>query len=103
MRLYHATSIDNADSIEAHGLESNESDKATIAEETLQDTGISGIYGFADISDAEEFGHDNGGEYVIFEFYADRVIDDPEYDAGIAFLAICDENLDAKKIKEVLL
>lgn len=85
MKLFHATSIDNMESIIKNGLTPQTTTKISSENERLlQD----GIFGFITLEDALNFGRDNWyyDDVVVFEFDADEVIDDPEYDGEAKFV-----------------
>jgi|14BtaG_2_1085337.scaffolds.fasta_scaffold130488_1 hypothetical protein len=82
MTLYHATPIENKESIEKHGLSLMVTDKITYCDDQITDEGV---FGFVNIEDAQDFGSDCcGGEYAIFSFETESAIIDPVYD-GEAF------------------
>ena len=98
MKLYHASPVENTESITAVGLMPTDcGTRIHGGEDTLQGKGHFGVYGFASIEDAVDFAQDNGSEYVIFSFVTDglEIIADPEYD-GNAWLAITDESITAE-------
>ena len=82
MKLYHATPTENAESIIESGIFPTDcGTKAHGDTDTLQGKGLTGVYGFRSIEDAELFASDNGNDFVIFSFDCDgETIDDPEYD-----------------------
>lgn len=85
MKLYHATSIENMESIKENGLIPQTTTKISSENSRLlQD----GIFGFVDLEDALSFGRDNWyyDDVVVFEFDADEAIDDPEYDGEAKFM-----------------
>jgi hypothetical protein len=91
MKLYHASPIENKESIINNGLCKMVTDKITLSDEQITDEGI---FGFSDIDSANDFGVDCcGGEYVIFSFDADEVIIDPEYDGNSFFTVSSIKNL----------
>lgn len=103
MKLYHTTKLNNSENINKNGLMAtlvDNSDKVACADNSLQGSGLVGVYGFSDRYDAECFGDDNGGEYAIFEFEAENVIEDVEYDNNVAFLAVGKEIFSVKKVYE---
>ena len=82
MKLYHATSIENKESIENQGLCLMVTDKITYCDDQITEEGV---FGFDNLEAAQNFGTDCcGGEYVIFSFETSKAIIDPEYD-GEAF------------------
>lgn len=86
MVLYHATHIDNADSIRENGINPNATDKISNSKERLLDVGV---FGFVSLDDAVMFIKDNNwhDEYAIFEFEVSEIdlINDPEYDGEAKF------------------
>jgi hypothetical protein len=101
MKLYHATDYENTESIIETGLIPTDGGVKVVDPEraTLQGKGLYGVYGFVSIEDAKVFSNDNYGDGVIFEFDADSVIDDPEFD-GEAKFALCDEPIPAVLVWE---
>ena len=66
MKLYHASPIENKESILNNGLCLMVTDKITLSDEQIQDEGV---FGFDNIDSCHEFGEDCcGGEYAIFSF-----------------------------------
>ena len=98
MKLYHVSPIENEASIKEYGLVPNSTNRPTCKAgngATLQGTNVSGVYGFLDLYDAEDFAINNCGleSNVIVTFDAPEgceVIDDPEYD-GQAVFVVTDE------------
>ena len=83
MKLYHASPIENVESILEDGLCLSVTDKITLSDEQIQDEGV---FGFTDIDSCHEFGEDCcGGEYAIFSFESTINIVDPEYDGEAVF------------------
>jgi len=87
MKLYHATSIDNMDSINANGLVPSITTKISNEKSRILK---SGIFGFTTLKDAKNFGLDNMSydDLVILEIdVKDNIaIDDPEYDGEAKFV-----------------
>jgi len=76
MKLYHATKKENEDNILNNGL---------VATEGMQnDLDEIGVYGFDNLSDALNFGIDQGweNEFDVFSFDVNDAEKDPEYDDG---------------------
>lgn len=83
MKLYHATPVENKESIINNGLCLMVTDKITLSDEQIQDEGV---FGFTNIESCHEFGEDCcSGEYVIFSFESSVNIVDPEYDEVAIF------------------
>jgi hypothetical protein len=101
MKLYHASSIENEESILDVGLFPTDCGSRAHTGESLQGRGLMGIYGFRSLDDCVRFVEDNCGvEYVIFEFDAtdyDTIVD-PEYFDGESLLVVTDEPISATKI-----
>jgi hypothetical protein len=84
MKAFHATPIENKETVIAEGLVAMVTDKITLADEQIC---AEGVFFFCNIEDAEEFGVDCcGGEYAIFSADVDDYILDPEYDGGAIFV-----------------
>ncbi len=99
MKLYHTTALENKDSVLENGLVPQVTDAISGSDDNdrIFETGI---FGFADIKDAVEFGKDNfAGEMAIFEFEADEVIEDPEYDGGVAYFYPATDAVDAELVR----
>jgi len=85
MKLYHATKREKQEYIEWQGtpelMPGNQEDlHYTNADETFQGSNLCGIFGFTALQDAKDFGYENGGDFVVYEFDADgELLDDPEY------------------------
>jgi len=98
MKLYHATQAENTDSINEYGLSPLSTDDPTrpVGSEyqTLQGRGLIGVYGWATLEDAKFFAREEcGGDGVVFEFDANDVVDDPEFDG--AKFAVTDDPIPA--------
>lgn len=89
MKLYHTTKSENLESIAFEGLLPSGD---TTAYGYQRESKERGVYGFTNIEDAREFARDNGWfDAAILEFdteSAEEVVIDPEYDEGIAYIAI---------------
>lgn len=85
MTGYHATAIENKESIIAQGINAMVTDKATYSDEQIS---LEGVFLFLDIDSAEEFGEDCcGGEYAIFQVEInEEYVVDPEYDGEAVFV-----------------
>ena len=105
MKLYHVSPIENEDSILSNGLCPNSTSNPTCVTgnaDTLQGQNVSGIYGFVDLYDAEQFAIDNRGLEcnTIFAFVVPEgcaVVDDPEYNGEAMFVAT-DEPVTVAKV-----
>ena len=92
MTLYHATRNENIYSIENDGLMVSGETARTFG--YTRESSETGVYGFATADDAQAFADENGWiDAGIFSFETDcgqidRVIPDPEYSDGIAYIAI---------------
>ena len=64
MKAYHATPIENRETVNAEGLYAMVTDKITLSDDQID---AEGVFFFRSIEDAKAFGVDCcGGEYVIF-------------------------------------
>jgi len=91
MKLYHASPIENKESIAANGICKMVTDKITFADDQISEEGV---FGFTNIDSAHDFGVDCcGGEYVIFSFDTGEAIIDPEYDGEAMFTTDEIENI----------
>ena len=105
MKFYHVSPIENEESIIENGLYPNSTSRPTCkagAGDTLQDTDITGVYGFISLYDAKGFAIDNLGmeSNVIVAFDVPEgceVLDDQEYD-GKAVFVVTDEPIAANKV-----
>ena len=99
MKLYHATNIDNVDSILQCGLWVSESNKAD-EEERQRGVVTEGevVYGFNNIQDAITFGYDNNDHIAIcvFDVPDCEVKVDIEYDDNVAYTV--NHNIDSDNI-----
>jgi len=90
MKLYHATKIENIESIINNGIIGNLSNKKSV---DLQ-LNINCVYGFDNLSDAENFivYDNNQSQYAIFEIETgtNKIIADTEYKGG-SYAIICDK------------
>lgn len=98
MKLYHASPIENEESIKDVGLFPTNCGTKAHNGDSLQGRGLMGIYGFVSLDDAISFVQDNGSEgYVIFAFDvsadAETMID-PEYE-GESIFVVTDEPIPA--------
>ena len=106
MKLYHVSPIENEQSIIDSGIFPNSTNAATCITgntETLQGQNVTGIYGFVDLWDAQQFAIDNSGLEcnAIFAFDVPEgceVVADPEYDGEAMFVAT-DEPIFAEKVE----
>jgi len=104
MKLYHVSPIENEQSITDSGIFPNSTDAATCVTgnaDTLQGQNVTGIYGFVDLWDAQQFAIDNRGIEcnAIFAFDVPEgceVVADPEYD-GEAMFVVTDEPILQRK------
>ena len=100
MKLYHATNIENVDSILQYGLWTSESSKAD-DEERQRGVVTEGevVYGFNNIQDAITFGYDNNDHIAICVFdVSDREVSvDLEYDDNVAYTV--NHNIDPDNIR----
>lgn len=96
MKLYHATRIENIESIEKYGIEPKLSDKISNDERLNQ----SAVYGFDNMQDAIDFMvYDNcQSDWAIFEFETSEAILDPEYE-GNAWALVTSEDVKANLVK----
>ena len=89
MKLYHATTIDNKESILECGLMPQQTTKISSLDEHLR-ISENGVFGFTTLEDSLNFGRDNWcwDDVVVFEFEANDndIIDDPEYDGEAKFV-----------------
>lgn len=90
MKLYHATKNDNLQSILFEGLVPSSETLSSYGYQRESD--VRGVYGFAHIEDARNFALDNAwtdAAIVVFDAEAAlEVVPDPEYDEGIAYIAV---------------
>ncbi len=102
MKLYHATPVENIESVNEVGIcPTDGGSKAHGEMMSLQGLGLMGVFGFKSIDDAESFAIDNGSEYGIFSFETgdlDTMID-PEYENGESVFVITDGELAAELVK----
>jgi len=102
MKLYHATPVEDVESIIEMGIcPTDGGSKAHGEMMSLQGQGLMGIFGFKSIEDAESFAIDNGSEYGIFSFETgdlDTMID-PEYENGESIFVITDYEIAAEFVK----
>ena len=96
MKLYHATTIENVESIEKYGIEANLSEKISNNDRLNQ----SAVYGFDNMQDAIDFmvWDNNTSDWAIFEFDSENVVLDPEYE-GNAWAVITNEPIQAFLVK----
>jgi hypothetical protein len=103
MKLYHASPIENLDSISEVGVFPTDCGTKAHNGDSLQKRGLTGIYGFVSLDDAISFTQDNGSEgYVIFAFDVDENVEtifDPEYE-GESIFVVTDEPMQAVKVWE---
>jgi hypothetical protein len=107
VKLYHASPIENEESISEHGLVPNSTDNGFCAAgqgDTLQGKSLTGVYGFVTLRDAIHFVEDNRGiEFnAIFVFDVPdgcNVIADPEYTDNEAVFVVTDEPIAAVKVE----
>ena len=102
MKLFHATSIENMKSIIENGLLPQQTTKISDlvdSERMLNE----GIFGFTSLDEALSFGRDNWcyDDVVVFEFEADEVINDPEYDENVAMFVESGEAIEATLVYKV--
>jgi hypothetical protein len=95
MKLYHATKLALKDDIEETGIRPAYSNKLT-AGQNVQDN--LGVYGFANFEDAVSFATDNNYHYdgyiiCTFDTGKDETIPDTEYEDGVSWLVVTDENI----------
>ncbi len=106
MKLYHVSPIENEESILEAGLFPANTSMATCvagAGGTLQNTNITGVYGFISLDDAIEFCELNQGveANVIVAFDVPegcKTMNDPEYD-GQAIFVVTDEPIAVTKVE----
>jgi hypothetical protein len=102
MKLYHATPVEDVESIIEMGIfPTDGGSKAHGEMMSLQGQGLMGIFGFKSIEEAESFAIDNGSEYGIFSFETgdlDTMID-PEYENGESIFVLTDEPITSEFIK----
>lgn len=100
MKLYHATSNENIENILAHGLIAS-SENTSADYHYTRESDECGIYGFASIEDAIDFANEQSWyfEAGIFSFDSDSIVPDPEYDEGVAYIAMSNENIKADLVK----
>lgn len=87
MKLFHATSIENLESILESGLFPSQTMKVSDTADSERMLN-NGVFGFITLEDALSFGRDNWcyDDVVVFEFDANEVINDPEYDGEAKFV-----------------
>lgn len=102
MKLYHATPVENTESVKEVGIVPTDCGTKVHGDtDTLQGRGLTGIYGFITMDDAVSFAQDNGNEYAIFAIETsegDELIEDPEY-TGEAMFVVTDEPITAELIE----
>lgn len=96
MKLYHATKLENVESIEKYGIEPQLSTKISNNERLNQVA----VYGFDNMQDAIDFmvWDNNTSDWAVFEFEAENVVSDTEYE-GNAWAVITDEYVPAVLVK----
>ena len=96
MKLYHATSIENVESILKYGIEPKLSDKISNDERLNR----AAVFGFDNMQDAIDFMvYDNcQSDWAVFEFETSEAVLDTEYE-GNAWALITSEDVKAILVK----